>query len=160
MPTRRLVPLRREGPPRSASRAERDLLGQRFRPARLRYPGGRKKLATERLQNNRPEQFYDQAYPLPPELTKGKSQVTVTFKAHPRQIAGGIFGSAQSCLADDMRSVGSGQTTGSLSGATSSTNPDFPTRPRWGYETGFCGTTSGSSTPARGRKTLGWKTAC
>ena len=42
--------------------------------------------------NNRPDQFYDQAYPLPGELTKGKSQVTVTFKAHPGQIAGGIFG--------------------------------------------------------------------
>ena len=50
------------------------------------------KLATERLERNRPDQFYDQAYRLPPELTRGKSQVTVTFKAHPGQMAGGIFG--------------------------------------------------------------------
>ncbi|MGC8639968.1 MAG: beta-L-arabinofuranosidase domain-containing protein [Isosphaeraceae bacterium] len=50
------------------------------------------KLATERLERNRPEQFYDQAYRLPPELIKGKSKVTVTFKAHPGRMAGGIFG--------------------------------------------------------------------
>ncbi|MFO0887856.1 MAG: glycoside hydrolase family 127 protein [Isosphaeraceae bacterium] len=51
-----------------------------------------KKIATETLENNRPEQFYDQTYPLPEELTKGKSQVTVTFQAQPRQTAGGVFG--------------------------------------------------------------------
>jgi hypothetical protein len=51
-----------------------------------------KKLATERLENNHPDKFYDQTYALPGELTQGKNQVTVTFQAHPRQIAGGIFG--------------------------------------------------------------------
>ena len=50
------------------------------------------RLATETLHNNRPDQFYDQAYPLPGELTTGKSQITVTFQAHPHNIAGGIFG--------------------------------------------------------------------
>jgi DUF1680 family protein len=50
------------------------------------------KLATERLQRKSPEQFYDQTYALPNELIKNKSQVTVTFKAHPRSLAGGIFG--------------------------------------------------------------------
>jgi DUF1680 family protein len=50
------------------------------------------KLATEQLQNNRPEQFYDQVYKLPEDLTKGKSHVTVIFQAHPHQTAGGIFG--------------------------------------------------------------------
>src|SRR5262249_45636298 len=33
------------------------------------------KIATERLQNNRPGVFYDQAYPIPEELTKGKERV-------------------------------------------------------------------------------------
>jgi hypothetical protein len=51
-----------------------------------------KKLATERLANNRPDQFYDQVYKLPEDITKGKSQLTVTFQAHPRQTAGGVFG--------------------------------------------------------------------
>ncbi len=51
-----------------------------------------KKLATERLTASRPEQFFDQVYPLPEDLTKGKSEVTVTFQAHPRQTAGGVFG--------------------------------------------------------------------
>ncbi len=51
-----------------------------------------KKLATETLENNRPDKFYDQTYVLSGELTQGKNQVTVTFQAHPRQTAGGIFG--------------------------------------------------------------------
>ena len=51
-----------------------------------------KKLATETLENNRPDSFYDQSYPLTEELTRGKNQVSVTFQAHPRQTAGGIFG--------------------------------------------------------------------
>jgi DUF1680 family protein len=50
------------------------------------------KLATETLEHNRPEQFYDQVYKFPEELTKGKSHVTVSFQAHPRHTAGGIFG--------------------------------------------------------------------
>ena len=50
------------------------------------------RLATERLARNHPEEFYDQPYLLSPELTKGKSKIAVTFKAHPGQMAGGIFG--------------------------------------------------------------------
>lgn len=49
-------------------------------------------LATERLDRNRPEKFYEQSYLLPSQLTKGKNQITVTFKAHPDHMAGGIFG--------------------------------------------------------------------
>jgi hypothetical protein len=51
-----------------------------------------KKLATERLENNRPDRFYDQTYTLSEDLTKGKNQLTVSFEAHPRQTAGGVFG--------------------------------------------------------------------
>lgn len=51
-----------------------------------------KKLATETLENNHPDSFFDQAYALPEDLIKGKNQVTVTFQAHPRQTAGGVFG--------------------------------------------------------------------
>jgi DUF1680 family protein len=50
------------------------------------------RIATERLENKRPEQFYDQVYPLPETLTRDKSRITVTFQAQPRQMAGGVFG--------------------------------------------------------------------
>lgn len=50
------------------------------------------KIATERLENSRPGVFYDRAYLIPAELTKGKERVTVRFQAHPGRIAGGVFG--------------------------------------------------------------------
>ena len=90
---RRLFPLRAQGTSPPAARAERDLLGLRGRGRRtfdILVDG--KKLATERLTASRPEQFFDQVYPLPEDLTKGNSEVTVTFQAHPRQTAGGVFG--------------------------------------------------------------------
>jgi len=51
-----------------------------------------KKIATERLESKRPGVFYDQGYPVPAELTKGKERVTVRFQAHPSRMAGGVFG--------------------------------------------------------------------
>jgi hypothetical protein len=53
-----------------------------------------RKLATQTLENNWPGVFHDQVYPLPKELTEGKTAVTVKFQAHPGQTAGGIFGCA------------------------------------------------------------------
>ncbi len=52
------------------------------------------KVATQKLENDRPDHFFDVAYPVPPELTKGKETVTVKFQAHDRQMAGGVFGCA------------------------------------------------------------------
>ncbi|MGQ9576746.1 MAG: beta-L-arabinofuranosidase domain-containing protein [Thermoguttaceae bacterium] len=49
------------------------------------------KIATQKLQRNRPNRFYDELYPIPPELSKGKHQITVRFQAHPGMIAGGLF---------------------------------------------------------------------
>lgn len=51
-----------------------------------------KVIATQRLQRNKPGQFFDVTYPIPIELTKGKERVTVRFQAHPKCIAGGVFG--------------------------------------------------------------------
>jgi hypothetical protein len=48
------------------------------------------KLATQRLQNNRPGEFYNQEYSIPDLLTMGKNKVTVKFKAHTGAWAGGI----------------------------------------------------------------------
>jgi hypothetical protein len=44
------------------------------------------------LDNNQPGEFFDVAFPLAPELTRGKSSVTVKFAAHPGNFAGGVFG--------------------------------------------------------------------
>ncbi|MCP9494854.1 MAG: glycoside hydrolase family 127 protein [Pyrinomonadaceae bacterium MAG19_C2-C3] len=53
---------------------------------------GNQKIATERLENNRPDKFYDEVYSIPPELTAGKEIITVRFQAHPGNRAGGIYG--------------------------------------------------------------------
>ena len=50
------------------------------------------KIATQRLENNKPDQFYDEIYRLPAELLKGKQTITVKFQAHPDAWAGGVFG--------------------------------------------------------------------
>ena len=49
-------------------------------------------IATETLNHNRPEEFYDAIYALPPELTTGKQRVVVKFVARPGHVAGGVFG--------------------------------------------------------------------
>jgi hypothetical protein len=50
------------------------------------------KIATQKLDNNRPYAFFDETYAIPPDLTKGKDHVTVRFQGLPGQTAGGIFG--------------------------------------------------------------------
>jgi uncharacterized protein len=52
------------------------------------------KVATQKLQNNQPGEFFDVEYPIPAELTKGKEQVTVKFAAPAGGTAGGVFGVA------------------------------------------------------------------
>jgi hypothetical protein len=50
------------------------------------------KLATQKLDNNRPGEFYDETYRLPPRLTRGKERITLKFQAHPGRTVGGVFG--------------------------------------------------------------------
>jgi uncharacterized protein len=50
------------------------------------------KLATQTLENNKPEVFFDQSYTLPAELIKGKKTITVKLQAHPGKWAGGLYG--------------------------------------------------------------------
>lgn len=50
------------------------------------------RLATQRLEQQRPESFFDEVYPIPAELLKGKKSVTVRFQAQPGCWAGGVFG--------------------------------------------------------------------
>jgi hypothetical protein len=49
-------------------------------------------LATQRLQGNRPGEFFDEVHPLSAALTQGKERITVKFQAHPGATAGGVFG--------------------------------------------------------------------
>jgi uncharacterized protein len=51
-----------------------------------------KKLATQRLENNRPEQFFDETYRLSEGLVNGRQSITLRFQAHPGAWAGGVFG--------------------------------------------------------------------
>jgi uncharacterized protein len=50
------------------------------------------RIATQRLRHNQPGRFFDVAYPVPADLTRGKIKVRVRFQAHPGSIAGGLFG--------------------------------------------------------------------
>lgn len=50
------------------------------------------KIATQKLENNKPGQFYDAVYPLPAALLKGKQTISVKFQAQPGMWAGGVFG--------------------------------------------------------------------
>ncbi len=51
------------------------------------------KIATQTLRNNQPGEFWDAVYPIPVELTRGKTRVLVRLQAHPGNFAGGLFGS-------------------------------------------------------------------
>jgi hypothetical protein len=50
------------------------------------------KVATQRLENNKPDKFYEEVYRLPADLLQGKQAITVKFQAHPGAWAGGVFG--------------------------------------------------------------------
>jgi len=50
------------------------------------------KIATQTLNANKPNEFFDEEYKIPAELTRGKDKVTVKFQAQPGGVAGGVFG--------------------------------------------------------------------
>jgi len=50
------------------------------------------KIATQTLLHNKPSEFFEAEYPIPPELTRGKQSITVRFQAEPGNFAGGVFG--------------------------------------------------------------------
>jgi DNA-directed RNA polymerase subunit RPC12/RpoP len=49
-------------------------------------------IATQNLKANAPGHFVDFEYKIPAELTRGKTEVEVEFRAHPGKIAGGLYG--------------------------------------------------------------------
>lgn len=50
------------------------------------------KIATQVLNNDHPDVFFDVGYAIPESLRKGKTQVRVTLQAHGGSMAGGCFG--------------------------------------------------------------------
>lgn len=48
-------------------------------------------IATQSLAGNKPGEFFQKEYPIPRDLLRGKSKVTVRFQAHPGKMAGGVF---------------------------------------------------------------------
>jgi len=53
---------------------------------------GQVRLATVKLDNNKPGEYYEETYALPDAVTRGQTKIPVTFRAHPGKIAGGVFG--------------------------------------------------------------------
>jgi hypothetical protein len=51
-----------------------------------------RKIATEELKGEKPNQFFDREYPIPADLLKGKNKVTVRFQPVGNSQAGGVFG--------------------------------------------------------------------
>jgi hypothetical protein len=50
-----------------------------------------REIGHQTLNNNKPGEFFDVEYPIPPEMTRGKSHVTVKLQADQAAMAGGIF---------------------------------------------------------------------
>jgi DUF1680 family protein len=50
------------------------------------------RIATQTLDRNKPGAFFDVVYPIPADLTRGKTEVTVRLQAHEGKTAGGLFG--------------------------------------------------------------------
>ena len=50
------------------------------------------RIATQRLDRDKPGEFFDVLYTIPEELTRGQTSITVRFQAHPGNTAGGVFG--------------------------------------------------------------------
>jgi len=50
-----------------------------------------KVIATQKLNNDKPNEFFDVEHALTPEILQGKERITVMFKAHKGNIAGGVF---------------------------------------------------------------------
>lgn len=53
-----------------------------------------RQIATQKLNDNRPGEFFDVEYDIPGELTRDKTSVIVRFAGYEGSIAGGVFGFA------------------------------------------------------------------
>jgi hypothetical protein len=49
------------------------------------------KIATQKLEVNHRDEFFDETYPIPDDLTTGKDKVTIRFQGLPGRTAGGVY---------------------------------------------------------------------
>ncbi len=49
-------------------------------------------IATRRLYQDKPGEFFEVVHEIPEDLTHGKNKITIRFQAHPGKLAGGLFG--------------------------------------------------------------------
>ncbi|MBP7935282.1 MAG: glycoside hydrolase family 127 protein [Phycisphaerae bacterium] len=52
---------------------------------------GDRVIATQSLNKDKPGEFFDAEYAVPEDLTRGKEEITVRFRPHEKNIAGGVF---------------------------------------------------------------------
>ena len=52
------------------------------------------RIATQTLNNNKPDELFEVEHPLPADLVAGKQKITVRFEGRPASLAGGVFGLA------------------------------------------------------------------
>jgi DUF1680 family protein len=50
-----------------------------------------RKINTQKLEKNKPGEFFDQSYPIPEIITAGKNTATIKFQGLPGKTAGGVF---------------------------------------------------------------------
>jgi len=50
-----------------------------------------KRLATQTLERNQPDEFFDVEYPIPAEMIADRDRVTVRFQSRASKIAGGVY---------------------------------------------------------------------
>jgi uncharacterized protein len=50
------------------------------------------KVATQSLQNDKPNEFFDVTYAIPESVTRGKNKITIRFQGQPGNMAGGFYG--------------------------------------------------------------------
>ena len=51
-----------------------------------------RRFATEKLTGAKPNEFFENTYPLPADLTRGKARIVLRFQPKPGNLAGGVFG--------------------------------------------------------------------
>ncbi len=82
-------------------------------------------IATQELNRNKPNDFFDAIYPIPVELTQGKEKVRVRIQAHPNNYAGGVF-EVRTVVRDSAKPAAPQAT---AAGAPSQLAKDYPFEP-------------------------------
>ncbi|MGC8829202.1 MAG: beta-L-arabinofuranosidase domain-containing protein [Verrucomicrobiia bacterium] len=78
------------------------------------------KIASQKLENNKPNEFFDVTYPIPERLLKNKEKINVRFQARPGATAGGVFGVR--LLIPEQKDTSTKTTSGTATGGSTPKN--------------------------------------